>query len=139
MTECPFTIICVPFADVPKHGRYVYMVAADFISGAAAGAIAKTAIAPMDRAKINFQIKWALKILFKIRPRDTARRFYSADTPYSTRAAFQFLKNSFQNEGFMSLYRGNSATMMRIIPYSAIKFGSNEHYKKVLQVDKEGR
>jgi len=94
------------------------MVAADFISGAAAGAIAKTAIAPMDRAKINFQI--------------------NADTPYSTRAAFHFLKNSFVNEGFMSLYRGNSATMMRIIPYSAIKFGSNEHYKKVLQVDKEG-
>lgn len=65
--------------------------------------------------------------------------FYSKDIPYSFRATILFLKNTFQNEGFWGLWRGNSATMARIIPYAAVQFTSHEQWKKVLAVDKDHR
>lgn len=64
---------------------------------------------------------------------------YSTDVQYSFRAAFAFLRNTLQHEGFIALWRGNSATMARIIPYAAIQFTSHEQWKKVLSVDKEQR
>ena len=38
----------------------------------------------------------------------------------------------------MSLWRGNTATLARIVPYSAINFMAFEQYKKLLRVEEQG-
>lgn len=36
-----------------------------------------------------------------------------------------------QKEGFLGLYKGNGAMMVRIFPYGAIQFMAFDNYKKV--------
>jgi len=93
-------------------------VVISLISGAAAGALAKTVIAPLDRTKINFQIR--------------------NDVPFSFRASLLYLQNTYNNEGVLALWRGNSATMARIVPYAAIQFTAHEQWRRILHVDKDG-
>ncbi|XP_034233592.1 mitochondrial coenzyme A transporter SLC25A42 [Thrips palmi] len=86
-------------------------VCSGLIAGGAAGAVAKTTIAPLDRAKIYFQIQ---------------------KTPYSLSGVMKFLKGTYYNEGVLGLWRGNSATMARIIPHGAIQFTAHEQWVEIL-------
>jgi len=87
-------------------------------AGAVAGGIAKTVIAPLDRSKIYFQTN-------EVRN-------------YRFRYAIRWLRHGYRTDGLLSLWRGNSATMARIVPYSAIQFMSFEQYRTVLRVDEPG-
>ncbi|KAK2143597.1 hypothetical protein LSH36_827g00062 [Paralvinella palmiformis] len=100
---------------ISRHHKILTSLAA----GALAGAVAKTTIAPLDRTKINFQI--------------------SRNKVYSFRGAVKFLIKTVRQEGFFTLWRGNTATMARIVPYAAIQYASHEQWKHLLMPQGESR
>lgn len=61
--------------------------------------------------------------------------FYSKHIIYTFRNALGFIKRTYRKEGFTGLYRGNTATLARIIPYSACQFAAFEQIRKLLNVD----
>ena len=82
------------------------------MAGGIAGIVAKTASAPMDRIKIIFQT-------------DSVRAF-------SLRSAITEAHRVVGEEGFRSLWRGNSATVVRVFPYAGVQFAAYDQYSRVL-------
>lgn len=80
----------------------------ELISGGAAGAISKTAVAPLERIKILFQIR----------------------TPgFQSLGVYQSLKRLLKHEGVPGFYKGNGASIIRIVPYSALYFMTFERFR----------
>ncbi|XP_029465536.1 graves disease carrier protein isoform X2 [Rhinatrema bivittatum] len=80
-----------------------------FAAGGIAGCCAKTTIAPLDRVKILLQ----------------------AHNPhYKHLGVFATLCAVPKKEGYLGLYKGNGAMMVRIFPYGAIQFMAFDHYRK---------
>lgn len=61
--------------------------------------------------------------------------FCSKHIIYSFKNALGFIKRTYRREGFLALYRGNTATLARILPYAACQFAAFEQFKKLLKVD----
>lgn len=76
------------------------------IAGGVAGCVAKTAIAPLDRVKILFQAQ------------NPEFQKYSGHWLGVFRAGREIVREN----GVWALFRGHSATLMRIFPYAAIKY-----------------
>ncbi|CAF5150230.1 unnamed protein product, partial [Rotaria magnacalcarata] len=47
-----------------------------------------------------------------------------------------FIKDTYRKDGFICLYRGNSANLARVIPAAAIYFSAHEQWKRLLNTDK---
>ena len=56
----------------------------------------------------------------------------SSDKLYSFRGALRFIGRSLKQEGVLQLWRGNTATMARIMPYAALQYASHEQWKSQL-------
>ncbi|GAB4842564.1 Mitochondrial carrier protein CoAc1 [Ancistrocladus abbreviatus] len=80
----------------------------EFIAGGAAGAFAKTAVAPLERIKILFQTR---------------------TEGFRTLGVYQSLKKVLNHEGMLGLYKGNGASVLRIVPYAALHYMSYEQYR----------
>ncbi|RWR78082.1 mitochondrial substrate carrier family protein P-like protein [Cinnamomum micranthum f. kanehirae] len=80
----------------------------ELIAGGAAGAFAKTSIAPLERIKILLQTR--------------THGFHSL-------GVFQSLKKLMKQEGVLGFYKGNGASVIRIVPYAALHFMTYEQYR----------
>lgn len=80
----------------------------ELIAGGAAGAFAKTAVAPLERIKILLQTR---------------------TEGYHSLGVYQSLKKLVKHEGLQGLYKGNTASVLRIVPYAALHFMTYEQYR----------
>ena len=87
-------------------------VFAAFIAGGIAGAVSRTVVSPLERLKILFQIQSVGREEYKM-------------------SVGRGLMKMWKDEGWRGLMRGNGTNCIRIVPYSAVQFGSYNFYKKV--------
>ncbi|GFP91396.1 graves disease carrier protein [Phtheirospermum japonicum] len=80
----------------------------ELIAGGAAGGFAKTAVAPLERIKILLQTR--------------TQGFHSLGIYHS-------LKKLLKHEGVAGFYKGNGASVLRIVPYAALHFMTYEQYR----------
>ncbi|KAI1179354.1 mitochondrial carrier domain-containing protein [Nemania sp. FL0916] len=101
----------------PKPNKHSmdYMVRS-FVAGGLAGCAAKTTVAPLDRVKILFQ---------------TSNPQFAKYTG-SWAGLFRALGDIYSHHGVTGLFRGHSATLLKIYPYAAIKFVAYEQYRAAL-------
>jgi Mitochondrial carrier protein len=73
----------------------------------------------------------------RVLPRINISFAVSTERRYSFRGAVRFIMRTYRNDGFFSLWRGNSATLVRIIPYAAIQYAAHEQWKLALNSTNE--
>ncbi|KAF8677961.1 hypothetical protein HU200_046318 [Digitaria exilis] len=82
--------------------------AKEMIAGGVAGAFSKTAIAPLERVKILLQTR---------------------TNEFGSLGVFKSLKKLRQHDGIKGFYKGNGASVLRIVPYAALHFMAYERYR----------
>ena len=102
-----------PIAGVIRIQQTVSQpVFASFLAGGVAGAVSRTVVSPLERLKILFQIQ------------------SGGTNEYNQSVRIGLLK-MWRDEGWRGFMRGNGTNCIRIVPYSAVQFGSYNFYKKV--------
>ncbi|KAJ5084305.1 hypothetical protein NUU61_008884 [Penicillium alfredii] len=86
-------------------------VVAAFMAGGVAGAVSRTIVSPLERLKILLQIQ------------SVGREEYRL-------SIWKALVKMGREEGWRGFMRGNGTNCIRIIPYSAVQFGSYNFYKR---------
>ncbi|KAL4883441.1 mitochondrial carrier domain-containing protein, partial [Aspergillus karnatakaensis] len=99
-----------------KSKRSLDYVLRSGLAGGLAGCAAKTVVAPLDRVKILFQ----------------ASNPQYAKYTGSWAGLILAIRDIKRYEGSRGLFRGHSATLLRIFPYAAIKFLAYEQIRAVV-------
>jgi len=87
---------------------FVPVFAKEMIAGGVAGAFSKTAIAPLERVKILLQTR---------------------TNEFGSLGVLKSLKKVRQHDGIKGFYKGNGASVLRIVPYAALHFMAYERYR----------
>ncbi|RYP14154.1 hypothetical protein DL765_006562 [Monosporascus sp. GIB2] len=87
-------------------------VVAAFAAGGVAGAVSRTVVSPLERLKILFQVQSAGHNEYKL-------------------SVGKALGKMWREEGWRGFMAGNGTNCIRIVPYSAVQFGSYNLYKRV--------
>ncbi|KAK4039020.1 mitochondrial carrier domain-containing protein [Parachaetomium inaequale] len=109
--------------NAPKDKRSLDYVWRSGVAGGLAGCAAKTIVAPLDRVKILFQSHNPHFLKY-------------TGSWYGVGGA---IKEIYHQDGPLGLFRGHSATLLRIFPYAAIKFLAYEQIRAIVipRKDKE--
>ena len=90
--------------------------AKETLAGALAGALSKTAVAPVERVKLLMQLKGSI----------------SRQPSKSPSSAFQVAHSVYVNEGIFAFWRGNTPNILRQAGTSGLNFMLMDHYKRVV-------
>lgn len=91
------------------------------VAGGIAACAAKTVVAPLDRVKILFQAS------------NPQFQKYTG----SWTGALAAIRDIYRSDGGRGLFRGHSATLLRIFPYGGIKFLAYEQIRAIVIASKE--
>ncbi|KAI5078293.1 hypothetical protein GOP47_0005964 [Adiantum capillus-veneris] len=83
----------------------------ELIAGGAAGGFAKTVVAPLERTKILYQTQ---------------------HTTFQSLGVVRSLRFIQEKEGLLGFYRGNGASVARVVPYAALHFMTYEQYRRFI-------
>ena len=89
-------------------------VVASFISGGVAGAVSRTVVSPLERLKILLQVQSG-----------------GVGSEYKM-SIWKALQKIWREEGMKGMMAGNGTNCIRIVPYSAVQFGSYNIYKPLV-------
>ncbi|CAA2981424.1 mitochondrial substrate carrier family P [Olea europaea subsp. europaea] len=112
--ESAFTANVRDFADKSsacqevKYMDSVPVYVKELIAGGTAGAFAKTAVAPLERIKILLQTR---------------------TEGFRSLGIYPSLKKVLKHDGVSGFYKGNGASVLRIVPYAALHFMTYEQYR----------
>jgi len=95
----------------------------DFLMGGVSAAVSKTAAAPIERVKLLIQNQ------------DEMLKTGRLDRPY--KGIIDCFKRTTQAEGVASLWRGNTANVIRYFPTQALNFAFRDTYKSMFAYKKE--
>merc|ERR1711982_93548 len=95
----------------------------DFLMGGVAAAISKTAAAPIERVKLLIQNQ------------DEMMKAGRLDRKYD--GIMECFRRTAQQEGVVSLWRGNTANVIRYFPTQALNFAFRDTYKAMFAFKKE--
>lgn len=89
------------------------------VSGGIAGIVAKSAIAPLERIKMSFQV---------------------SNQNYTTMGAVNRGKEIYTNSGILGLWKGHTTTIIRVAPYAGFSYAIHDlaerEFKVLLNTDK---
>lgn len=90
-------------------------VVASFLAGGVAGAVSRTVVSPLERLKILLQVQTGPK----------------GSSEYQL-GIWKALRKIWREEGMRGMLAGNGVNCIRIVPYSAVQFGSYNFYKPLV-------
>ncbi|KAJ7563181.1 hypothetical protein O6H91_03G099500 [Diphasiastrum complanatum] len=101
----------------------VYGFAIDFLMGGVSAAVSKTAAAPIERVKLLIQNQ------------DEMIKSGRLSEPY--KGIGDCFSRTIKNEGFISLWRGNLANVIRYFPTQALNFAFKDYFKRLFNFKKD--
>lgn len=91
-------------------------VIASFLAGGIAGAVSRTVVSPLERLKILLQVQSGARSEYKL-------------------GTWKALQKIWREEGMKGMLAGNGTNCIRIVPYSAVQFGSYNLYKPLVGLE----
>ncbi|CAI9089369.1 OLC1v1023934C1 [Oldenlandia corymbosa var. corymbosa] len=107
--------------DTNEQGSSSFIV--DFLMGGVSAAVSKTAAAPIERVKLLIQNQ------------DEMIRAGRLSQPY--KGITECFTRTIKDEGVISLWRGNTANVIRYFPTQALNFAFKDYFRRLFNVKKD--